>query len=473
MSRVLIVDDEPNIAWALKEALSDEGHQVTASASAEEALTVIDKDVPDLIMLDVRLPGIDGLTTLENLKQSHRELPIIVMTAFGSLDTAVRAVRHGAFDYLTKPFDLDTAITLVQRAIESTSGNKVTTGSTSDSLSADDTPVLLGRSPQMQEIFRKIALLAGHDVPVLITGESGTGKEVVANAIHRHSLRQDGPFVPVCVPALPANLVESELFGHVKGAFTGATSQRHGLLSQAHGGTAFFDEIGDVELSLQVKLLRSLETRQVQPVGGTQLIPSDFRLIAATNRDLSALVRDNQFREDLFYRLNVFHLPLPPLRERPDDILQLAEYFMSLHKSMGPLTLSDAARAELLSRRWYGNVRELKHAIQYAAVMCRSKRIEPADLPPPLSPNESPVRSAGTIDSAVTTWMENTLNQASDPSLLTGVYQSFLEAVEPILFNQTLKRTNGNRKEASQILGLHRQTLREKMKRYGMEGDAE
>ena len=474
MSRVLIVDDEPNIAWALKEALGDEGFEVSATASAEEAWGLIDQSEPDLVLLDVRLPGVDGLTTMERLRQEHRDLPVIVMTAFGSLETAVRAVRNGAYDYLTKPFDLDVMLSLVHRAINSRSSSGAASARLDDGAASDSQEsVLLGKSPQMQEIFRKIALLAAHDVPVLITGESGTGKEVVAKAIHQHSLRQDGPFVPVCVPALPANLVESELFGHVKGAFTGATAQRQGLLSQAHRGTAFFDEIGDIELSLQVKLLRILESHQVQPVGSAQSVPSDFRLLAATNRNLSEMVRDDQFREDLFYRLNVFHLHIAPLRDRRDDVLPLAEHFLSQQKRTDALTFSEATRAELESRRWYGNVRELKHAVQYAAVMCRSGNIEPSDLPEPLSPNQTAGQGGHSIEAAVSDWMEKTFQRATEEGSPSGVYQAFLEVVEPVLFEETLKRTNGNRKEASQILGVHRQTLREKMRRYGMEGDAE
>ena len=325
MSHVLIVDDEESICWALRRLMSESGHRVTVASSAEDAFDHVTHELPDVVMLDIRLPGMDGLEALGRLQRLGPQTPIIIMTAFGNLKTAVAALSNGAFDYLVKPFDLEQAATVVARALSRPAEMARSAAAVGNNV--DDE--LLGRSAAMQEVFKRIALVAPTDASVLITGESGTGKELVARAIHRHSTRCATPMVPVNLAALSPTLVESELFGHARGAFTGAAAARQGLLELADGGTVFFDEAGDIPASVQVKLLRVLEQHEVTPVGETQPRASAFRVIAATNRDLRAEIRRGAFREDLYFRLAVFEIALPPLRERVDDIPQLAERFLA------------------------------------------------------------------------------------------------------------------------------------------------
>jgi two-component system nitrogen regulation response regulator GlnG len=320
----------------------------------------------------------------------------------------------------------------------------------------------------MQAVFRKIALVSTHDVPVLISGESGTGKELVAQAIHDHSGRVTGPFIPICVPAMPSSLIESELFGHRGGAFTGARDNRVGLLTQADGGSAFFDEIGEVTLATQVKLLRVLETRSVLPVGSNEARAANFRLIAATNRRLDQMVAAGSFREDLFHRLNVFHIELPPLRDRREDIPLLAEHFL---RQLGPggRQFSPAMLAELLSRPWHGNVRELRNAIEHAAIVGRGATLEPDALPSPASGRSTEHGDAPSIGAAVSRWINERIEQAGSTEELAGLYEQFLKEAEPTLFTRALQLADGNRQEASRLLGMHRQTLRERLRKYDLE----
>ncbi|MCA9038881.1 MAG: sigma-54-dependent Fis family transcriptional regulator [Planctomycetaceae bacterium] len=472
MSTVLIVDDEPGICWALEQALQDAGHSVFTAASAEEALELTDLDFPptaqhispDVVVMDIRLPGMDGVDAMSRLRSRCSHMPVIIMTAFGNLDTAIQAVNSGAFEYLTKPFDLNQAVEVISRALQSTRSKAEEFLSGEIILTGD---LLIGTSPPMQEVFRKIALVSDNDVPVLITGESGTGKELVASAIHRYSSRSDQPFVPVCVPAMSDSLIESELFGHVQGAFTGAESRRTGLLTLADQGSAFFDEIGDIALSTQVKLLRVLENRQVTPVGSNTSQASDFRLIAATNRSLEELVAEGEFREDLYYRLNVFRIELPPLRERREDIPLLAQHFLDQLNPARNRWLSKRTLAELRQRDWYGNVRELKNVIEHAAIVNRSEVIEPEDLPQPiqkLATEERPHPEK--LTDAVRLWIEKRLREEEVGTPSGQIYESFLDVAESVLLEETLKSTSGNRQEAARRLGIHRQTLREKLKRY-------
>ena len=333
MSHVLIVDDEPSICWGFRELLTDEGYDVSVASSAEEALALADRSVPDAVVLDVRLPGRDGLSTIQDLRRRIGPAPIIVITAFGNLDTAVRALEEGAYDYLTKPFDLEQICDVLRRALRrSEAGGAETAAEEPASVSE----IFIGTSAAMQAVFKQIALVAPSDVPVLITGESGTGKELVAQAIHRHSRRKDAPFLPTCLAALSEGVIESELFGHVRGAFTGAEQARQGLLELADGGTVFLDEIGDVPLPVQVKLLRAIEQHEVTPVGDARARRTDFRVLAATHRALGDLVAQGEFREDLFYRLGVFHIHVPPLRERVEDIPLLARAFLRTATGDGP-----------------------------------------------------------------------------------------------------------------------------------------
>ena len=468
MSHVLIVDDEPAICWAFRESLADDGHSVETVGNAEEALGSIERQTPDVVVLDVRLPGQDGLSLLSQLRDRIRTTPVIIMTAFGSLDTAVAAIDGGAFDYLPKPFDLDQAVAVIGRALSVQADNDCKAPQEPASETSPEQTTMVGSSPAMQEVFRKIALVADSDVSVLITGESGTGKELVAEAIHRHGRRGQKPFVPVCVPTLSTGVLESELFGHVQGAFTGADRDRSGLLDLADGGTAFFDEIGDVPIGLQVKLLRAMERQELTPVGGTSSHRVGFRLIAATNQDLSTLVAAGGFREDLYYRLNVFRLHLPPLRERREDVPLLARHFLSRlgpqqHADFGPPTLTDEAVEELTRRDWPGNVRELRNAVEHASVIARGQTITADCLPSP-----APVSSSApsSLEAAVQEWVRLRLDAALDEDRDGSIYEELLSRCEPVLFQQALEHAQQNRSAAARLLGIHRETLRQKLRRY-------
>jgi two-component system nitrogen regulation response regulator GlnG len=452
---LLIVDDEENIGWALRRVANDEGHAASLVSSAEEALELAEREPFDLIMLDVRLPGMDGLSAMRQVKRLQPQSPIVVMTAFGNLSTAVEAIRNGAFDYLTKPFDVDQALSVMRRALAQRTPPAAPALPT-------ESEGLVGASPAMQEVFKRIALVAPTNASVLITGESGTGKELVARALHRHSSCAGGPLVPINLAALNPALIESELFGHARGAFTGAEQSRSGLLELADGGTAFFDEAGDIPLSVQVKLLRSLEQQEVTPVGDTRARQTAFRVLAATHRDLRKEVREGNFREDLFFRLAVFEIHLPPLRERQDDIPLLAEYFLrKLRPSGEPIRFAEATVEELRRRRWPGNVRELRNAVEHAALVARSGAIYPDQLPPAVEPTTEQAVGAGvTLQAAVRNWA---LDRFASSSPAGDLYQRFLDEVEPALLEAVLERTGNNRLAAANLLGIHRATLRKKL----------
>jgi two-component system nitrogen regulation response regulator GlnG len=465
MSRVLIVDDEPSICWSFDQALTDAGHEVRVKSTAEAAIADLEHFVPDAIVLDFRLPGMDGLTALRELRKSANAVPVILMTAFGSLDLVVQALDDGAFDYLPKPFDLDTAINVVTRALRS----RVASDRGSNPTEYDPQE-LVGESRVMQEVFRQIALVAPLDVPVLLTGESGVGKELIAGAIHRYSRNAQGKLVPICVPAMSPTILESQLFGHVKGAFTGADRDRPGLLDSAHGGSAFFDEIGEIALSHQVKLLRVLEDRQIIPVGGSRPHPSAFRLIAATNRSLEQLVARGAFREDLYYRISTFRIHIPPLRDRLDDVPLLANRFLK-EVAAERLTLSAETVAALQRKSWPGNVRELRSAIHYAAVVCRGGTVTPECLPAALDVSchaQPELGSLDDIDQLVQAWAKAELDRVDPAQLETTLHERFLNRFEPILFRIALEAAKGNRKQAAELLGLHRETLRKRLRKHGM-----
>lgn len=475
MTHMLVIDDESAICWAIREAMHDEGIEVHTASSAEEGLEFLEQhSPPDLILLDVRLPGRDGLSVMPDIQRRCGNSPLIVMTAFGDLDTAVRALGQGAFDYLVKPFDLDEAIAVFHRALNSRQRN-----STEVDASAARSPSpgggLVGRSPPMQLVFKQIALAAPSNVSVLLTGESGTGKELVARAIHQNSTRRDGPFVPVCLPALNPSLIESELFGHVRGAFTGAQDARQGLISQASGGTLFLDEIGDISPAIQVKLLRTLEQREVYPVGSATPLHVDLRVVSATNQPLDAAIARGDFREDLFYRLSAFRIPLPPLRERTGDIARIADHFLAEFASNGQPAprLSPEAQASLESRSWPGNVRELRNAIERASLLARGGVIDVDQLPPERAdvvPLDRSIESQ--LKGVVNEWWANQI-RTERPSDAPGLYDVMLQQIEPMLLAAALRHTQGNRAAAAQLLGLHRSTLRQKLRDYGMGVDSD
>lgn len=457
MSHVLIVDDEESICWGLERLLTETGHQVSLASTAEDALDQVDRRKPDLIVLDVRLPGMDGLTAMQHFTHRVGRVPIVVITAFGSLDVAVTAMRNGAFDYLSKPFDLEQAAGLIDRALAH--------GRQFEGISRDAghevEQELVGASPAMQEVFKRIALVAPTETSVLIVGESGTGKELVARAIHRHSGRATQPFVPIHLAALSPTLVESELFGHERGAFTGAEGPRQGLLELADCATVFFDEAGDIPPGVQVKLLRVLEQDEVTPVGSAQPRSTSFRVIAATNRTCGPDDEASTLRRDLYFRLAGFEIRLPPLRERADDIPLLAELFLRRAGRGEPSSTNFTAAAmnELRARRWPGNVRQLRHAVEHGMLLARGGPIDVEHLPPPEDvPAEPSTRSQ--LDTAVRAWAQAELTRGATEGQL---YQSFLAEAERSLFETVLKRTGGNRAAAADALGIHRATLRKKM----------
>lgn len=452
MARILIVDDEQSICWALSRLAVEEGHTARVASSAEQAYTLAAAHGCDVILLDVRLPGADGLSAMSRLKSLAPAARIIVMTAFGDLSTAVTAVRNGAFEYLTKPFDIGHAAAIIDRALAKT---PPTARAMAEPVAPDE---LIGRGAAIQEVFKRIALAAPTNAAVLITGESGTGKELVARAIHRHSPRADGPLLSVNLAALNPSLAESELFGHVQGAFTGADSARRGALEMANGGTLFLDEIGDVPLPMQVKLLRALEQGEVVPVGDMRPRRTAFRLLAATHRNLREEIARGRFREDLFFRLAVFEIRLPPLRERCEDIPTLAEHFLTTTRAPGQrAAFSKTALTELSCRRWPGNVRELRNAVEHGALMARGGLILPEHLPPPAA---SSAASAAELDLAVTRWTTERIGGSAAP---TNLYHQFLAEAEPALFEAVLARTGNNRMAAAKVLGIDRATLRKKI----------
>ncbi len=462
MKHILVVDDEEAVCWSLQRALGREGHAVSVAASAEKAFSLINQQRPDVLILDVRLPGMDGLTALARFRHLLPDLPVIVVTAFGDLPTAVRAVEGGAFDYLAKPFDLQQALDCVHRALLCRPAPEAAPESHGDSAGPEE---IVGRSAAMQNVFKRIALVAARDSCVLISGESGTGKELVARAIHRYSARRDQPFLPVHIAALNPNLVESELFGHTRGAFTGATQARPGLLALAEGGTVFLDELADIPLPVQVKLLRVLEQNEVLPVGGAQPQRLDIRILAATHQDLTRCVAEGRFRHDLFFRLNVFQIALPALRERPADLEPLAEHFLRRFEPRALPLLPQTLRF-LQSLPWLGNVRELRNALEHAAILARGGPLLPEHFPT-LAVDLSHTSPVEQLAAMVRQWLAERV-RSSGTTPPGDLYAELLRCVEPALLDEVMKRVEGNRWAAAQWLGLNRATVRKKLALYDL-----
>lgn len=467
MAHLLVVDDEPSICWGLARLGKQLGHTVAVATSAEEALKLADQQRPHAIVLDVRLPGMDGLSAMQHFHDLLGNVPIIVVTAFGELSTAVTAVRNGAFDYLAKPFDLEAAQRAIQRALESPQR----LGDTPSLPVSDLSERIIGTSTAMQEVFKRIALVAPSDACVHVRGESGTGKELAARAIHRYSRRCAGPFVAVNVASLSPTLAESELFGHVRGAFTGAEQTRKGLLEQAHGGTIFLDEVADIPLAIQVKLLRVLEYGEVLPVGADQPVKVDFRVISATHQDLRQRVSDGEFRHDLYFRLITFEIEIPPLRDRREDIPALAERFLDMLAAKSACArpvLSPETMRGLESRRWCGNVRELRNALEHAMILAHGGQIQPEHLPPPMSPTitADAVREDD-LETLLRRWAELQLQESPDA---TDVHDRFLRLVEPPLLRAAMEHHRGQYAAAARQLGIHRTTLRKRLDQLGLSG---
>lgn len=464
--KVLVVDDEPSICWGFEKLLGEEGFEVLIASSAEAGLRLAEKNQIALVLLDVRLPGEDGLSALPKFRAATNDAPVVVMTAFGDLETAVRAVHQGATDYLTKPFPLEQAAKTCRQAIARGESKPASQPTAEPETSTAST--LVGSSPVMQTVFRQIAMVADSPLSVLITGETGTGKELVAAAIHRHSKRHPKPYLTVAPVAFSESLFESELFGHVRGAFTGATEDRKGLFELANAGTVLLDEIGDLPLASQVKLLRVIEQQQYTPVGDVRPRNCDVRIIAATHRDLNQEVNAGRFREDLMYRLAAVRIHLPPLRERTGDIPMLCRHFLRrIGHPFAEQAISDSLAEELNSRPWYGNVRELRHAIEHAAVFARNRAFDISDFPLPQTNQRSAGPALPTLAQVIEAWTDKQLAIHGDE--LPMIYERFLAATEPAMLRVVLDAHGGNRAAAAEHLGMHRATLRERLKKYGID----
>lgn len=461
--RILVVDDEASVRYSLTKTLASETVMVESCETARAGIERVRAGGVDLVLLDVRLPDMSGIEALSALREIDPRLTVVVITAHGTTDTAIEATKRGAFDYLLKPFDLPTLRTVVERAMEANrlAHRSIATEASNADADAPDDDQLVGRSAAMQEVFKAIGRVAESDVNVLLLGESGAGKELVARAIYQHSRRSDKPFLAINCAAIPENLLESELFGHERGAFTGADRQRVGRFEQADGGTVFLDEIGDMSPSIQAKVLRLLQDQRFERVGGNDTIQTDVRVIAATNQNLPELVAAGRFRQDLFYRLNTYTIALPPLRGRRDDVLPLVEHFLRRHSAeVGRRVTSVAPEAVRLLEAydWPGNVRELQGAVKTALVNATSDVLTPDCLPEAIrTMGERVERTAdGSLDVA----------QLARQLIAGGtghVYRKVVLAVDRVVLDEALRVTDGNQVEASALLGISRTTLRAKL----------
>ena len=462
--QVWIVDDDSSIRWVLEKAFKNAQISSASFENPNNLLTALDHGQPEVIISDIRMPHMDGMTLLGKINQQFPDIPVIIMTAHSDLDSAVNAYQGGAFEYLPKPFDIDDAVALTRRAL---------THSREQSAKAKkqkDTPKtvgIIGEAPAMQEVFRAIGRLSRSSISVLINGESGTGKELVAHALHMHSPRADETFIPLNMAAIPKDLIESELFGHEKGAFTGANSVRQGRFEQAHNGTLFLDEIGDMPLDVQTRLLRVLADGQFYRVGGHSPIKVDVRIIAATHQNLEEKVREGDFREDLFHRLNVIRIQLPALRDRKEDVEQLANHFLKLaadELGVEPKILHKNAVAQLKQSNWPGNVRQLENICRFLTVMASGKEIIAEDLPEELY--ETTVTSSDGSDnwqSLLSHWMDEQLSKGR-----TAILDEATPEFEKIMLQRALTFTGGHKQEAAKKLGWGRNTLTRKLKDFNM-----
>ncbi len=464
---VWIIDDDNSIRWVLETALSRAGIVCESYASADLMLQRLEFDQPSVVVSDIRMPGTDGMQLLSKLQELAPELPVIIMTAHSDLDSAVNAFKRGAFEYLPKPFDVNEAVALISRALEHAKAKKPRASTAAPS----HVPEIIGEAPAMQEVFRAIGRLSRSSISVLINGQSGTGKELVAHALHKHSPRAESPFIALNMAAIPKDLIESELFGHEKGAFTGAATLRKGRFEQADGGTLFLDEIGDMPLDVQTRLLRVLADGQFYRVGGHQEVSVDVRIIAATHQNLEQLVAEGKFREDLFHRLNVIRIHIPSLRDRKQDIPKLTRHFLAQAAREMNVEAKDLAleTEKFLSQLdWPGNVRQLENTCRWLTVMASGKQILLSDLPPELTSAPKPVISSGEGQHS---W-QDLLAQWVSHKLATGAEDILAEAgpeFERIVLKQALQFTHGHKQDAAKRLGWGRNTLTRKLKELDME----
>ncbi len=460
---VWVIDDDRSIRWVLDRALRKAEMNVTCFSNGVGIMDALQREQPDVILTDIRMPGVDGLDLLRQVSARYPGLPVIIMTAHSDLDSAVSAFNGGAFEYLPKPFDLDDAVSQVNRACRRGREERFEDAPTARG------PELIGEAPAMQEVFRAIGRLARSNITVLITGESGTGKELVAQALHRHSPRSERPFIALNMAAIPRDLLESELFGHERGSFTGAQARREGRFEQANGGTLFLDEIGDMPAELQTRLLRVLADGEFYRIGGVAPIRVDVRIIAATHQNLQDLVREGRFREDLFHRINVIRIHLPALRDRREDIPLLMRHFLAEAASelrCEPKALLQSAIDRLQRLDWPGNVRQLENTARWLTVMASSKRIHAEDLPPELNASLGKPIQDEPWEIVLRRWARNSLQQGGGALL-----DKALPAFERVLIQTTLEHTGGRRQEAARLLGWGRNTLTRKIKELDLDAD--
>lgn len=472
IERVLIVDDEESIRWVLSKALHKLGYEVDLADCGTAARNMLEENNYELAMIDIKMPDISGLDLLSEIQATQSHLPVIIMTAESSMTNAVEAMKRGAFDYITKPFDLDAVNGTIMKA------QKIYTSATTDTAIKTDIKhsaagkSIIGNSQAMQEVYKLLGKVSLSDITILITGESGTGKELIAKAVHQNSPRSDEPFIAINCAAIPHELLESELFGFEKGAFTGAVERKIGKFEQANKGTIFLDEIGDMSLDLQTKLLRVLQEKEITRTGGNQSLPIDVRIVAATNKNLEQCVEQKTFREDLYYRLNVLPLQLPPLRERIEDIPLLVDFFIQRANSefnSAVTNCSDNAMALLMHHHWPGNIRELENTIQRACLLSQGQMLHTSDFSQ-LQLSAEASDEDDSLEALIHKKLLASLNQ-KDIIEVNDLYQMVLHQVERPLIQIVLEKTRGNQLRAAQILGINRNTLRKKIQLLGISTD--
>ena len=464
MGDILIVDDDNQLRQSFEKLLTEEGYSVRTAASGEAGLDMIRKSVPDLVVMDVRLPGMNGLETFRAMRGIEPKLPVIVMTAFGTTEVAIEATKLGAFDYVLKPFEIPDILALINQALDA--GRFMRSRVEIDvAPQIATTEAIVGRSHPMQEVYKAIGRVAPTDATVLVRGESGTGKELVARAIYQHGLRANKPFLVINCVAIPETLLESELFGYEKGAFTGAATRRVGKIQQAHGGTIFLDEIGDMPFGIQAKILRLLQEKHIERLGGREVIPVDVRIIAATNRDLEAALAEGRFREDLYYRLKVVTLWIPPLRDRTEDIPLLADYFLNRFAKEMEIAnpgMQKEAKSLMKNHPWQGNVRELSNTIQKALIFSRGGPIGLEDISKVIRSERSVQEVDDSVNEAIGQWIRTML--LSDVS--KDMFNTLMDQFAKTVIAEALQLTDGNRSRAAAMLGISRPTLLSKIDKF-------
>jgi nitrogen regulation protein NR(I) len=468
MTTILIIDDDDQLRKSFNKLLAEEGYQPKSAASGEAGLRIIEEEVPDVVILDMRLPGINGFETFQAIHEMEPKLPVIIMTAFGTTETAIEATKMGAFDYVLKPFDIPDMLVVINQALEASRFMR-------SPVDMDPIPeksfrdAIIGRSKAMQEVYKTIGRVSETEATVLIRGESGTGKELVARAVYQYSTRVDKPFLVINCVAIPETLLESELFGYEKGAFTGATHRRIGKIEQANNGTVFLDEIGDMPLSIQAKILRLLQERSIERLGGRSTIPVNVRIIAATNRDLESAIAKGRFREDLYYRLKVVSIFLPPLKDRLEDIPALTDFFLARHSKEAKVEnpgITKKAKAFLATNLWKGNVRELGNTIQKALIFNRGAAICKEDVLQAIQGNNAHHSINYEKDEqAMRQWARKILTSPYDEKRFDNCMDRFAN----IIISEALNFTDGNRSQAAKLLGLSRPTLHSKIEKFGLE----